>query len=51
MGVDSPLFIFALVDEGYLLFLVVYFVSLMNLIIILKTALEFNRNTVHYNAT
>ncbi|XP_052768863.1 protein cornichon homolog 4-like [Mya arenaria] len=26
MGVDAPLFIFALVDEGYLLFLVVYFV-------------------------
>lgn len=27
MGVDAPLFIFALLDEGYLLFLIVYFVS------------------------
>ncbi|KAH3853589.1 protein cornichon homolog 4-like [Dreissena polymorpha] len=26
MGVDTPLFIFSLIDEGFLLFLVVYFV-------------------------
>ena len=29
MGVEAPLFIFALIDEGYLLFLVVYFVSFL----------------------
>jgi len=43
MGVDAPLFIFSLVDEGYLLFLVVYFVSFP---LIYKNFYQFIKKTI-----